>query len=759
MLRRWSGTLLRVKAGVLRTLCSLFLLCATSGALAQDATEPGSSSAKRLEMPRLKGPPIAEYPAGATGDARVVLELVVSDRGTVAEARAIDGPEVFRRAAESAALEWRFEPARRDGQPIAAKIRFELRYAAPPESGSPATDAASDASARPPARARPAAAVVYEVTVTGDRIPPRPANTTLTRAEVREIPGTFGDPFRAIEGMPGVTPIASGVPFFYVRGAPPGNVGYFVDGVRVPYLFHVGLGPSVLHPGMIERVELYSGGYPARFGRFAGGIVSGVTTAPRAELHGEYNVRLFDLGTLAETGFADGRGTALAAFRYSYTAALLSLVVDEVQLDYRDYEARVTYDLTEDDRFTVLSFGAYDLLGERHDDVLFILFGSEFYRLDTRYDKRLGPDSKLQAAVTLGWEQTRIPDQPRNASLRMVNARVEAAHGVSDAVLWRGGADVLLEGYRADDFPNADPDDPSIAKFNRMFPARDDVTVGAWTDFVLQAEGVEVTPGVRVDAFRSGNASAVGVDPRLASRIEVAESVSVHHALGIAHQPPSFLIPLPGLAIGQLRGGLQRSVQASAGVEAALDADTVAQVTVFENVFLDMTDTLALAQPGDDIVLKDQRSQGSAHGVELYLKRKLTRRVGGYASYTLSRSVRSVGRQRFPSSFDRTHVASTAVGYDLGRRWRAGAKFTFYTGAPSLPNTRGLIAPPRLAHPPRDPAFHRLDVRLEKKWPLAETAWIAFVAEVLNTTLRTETVLGEEIGPVTIPSVGVEGAY
>lgn len=48
-------------------------------------------------------------------------------------------------------------------------------------------------------------------------------------------------------------------PFFYVRGAPPGNLGYFIDGVRVPYLFRIGFGPSVIHPGLVERVELYPG--------------------------------------------------------------------------------------------------------------------------------------------------------------------------------------------------------------------------------------------------------------------------------------------------------------------------------------------------------------------------------------------------------------------------------------------------------------------------------------------------------------------
>src|SRR6185369_7142929 len=148
---------------------------------------------------------------------------------------------------------------------------------------------------------------------------------SLSRAEVRQIPGTFGDPFRAIEIMPGVTPIVSGLPFFFVRGAPPGDVGYFLDGVRVPLLFHVGAGPSVVHPALIQRVDLYPGGYPARFGRYSGGIVSGETAPPLDRAHGEFNVRLFDAGALVETPFAlpgdsKERGSILVGGRYSYTA-------------------------------------------------------------------------------------------------------------------------------------------------------------------------------------------------------------------------------------------------------------------------------------------------------------------------------------------------------------------------------------------------------------------------------------------------------
>lgn len=718
--------------------------------------------------------PSVPYPADAHGDALVVLVLTVGQDGSVKAAHASEGAEPFTTVAETAALEWHFTPALRNGAPVAARIRFEVHFVEPPPlppetpdariapADAPVAAAARNGAgeAEKPKQPEPAAAKRQrriEVTVYGNK--PPPGATSLGRAEVRQIPGTFGDPFRAIETMPGVTPIVSGLPFFYVRGAPPGNVGYFLDGIRVPYLYHVGLGPSVIHPGMVDRVDLYPGGYPAQFGRFSGGIVSAETTTPRAELHGEGNIRIFDMGALVETGFAGGRGTALLAGRYSYTAAILSLIAKDIQLDYRDYEARATYDLTPRDRISVMSFGSYDMLSQRQNDITTVLFGSEFYRLDTRWDHRFGPGTTVRTAVTLGFDQTRVPGQPRNQRDNMVDTRIEFSHELSERATLRGGGDVMFEAFRADLRPYADPEDPDTRAFNQLFPPRNDVTVGGWTDVVLKWNDVEVTPGVRVDLYRSGSASAVGVDPRVASRIRVANHVSVLHTLGIAHQPPSFIIPVPGLAIGNLQGGLQTSIQSSAGVEVELPESTTATLTVFDNIFLNMSDTLGVRQSGRGELLADQRSLGNAKGVELYLKRRLTHRLGGYLSYTLSRSTRSVGQEHFLSAFDRTHVANAAVAYNLGRNWRAGTRFTVYTGIPSVPSSNGLAPPPRSANPPRDPAFYRLDLRLEKRWDLSKSVWLAFVAEVLNATAHKEVLLGREIGPVTIPSIGLEGGF
>jgi hypothetical protein len=154
------------------------------------------------------------------------------------------------------------------------------------------------------------------------------------------------------------------------------------------------------------------------------------------------------------------------------------------------------------------------------------------------------------------------------------------------------------------------------------------------------------------------------------------------------------------------------------------------------------------------------RTLGSSYGLELYLKRKLTKRFGGFVSYTLSRATRSYGTRKYIATFDRTHVANAAVAYDLGKRWRAGTRVVFYTGLPKPPDPQDGST--------RLPPFFRLDLRLEKRWQLTRTVWISAVAECMNATLNKEAIQSEctlagceaeTIGPVTIPSLGVEGAF
>jgi TonB family protein len=775
-----------------------------------EAQAPGGAS-PALVPPRPVSELTVAYPRGARGDGVVVLTLVIDSDGRVREARLTSGDAPFAAAAAAAAMEFRFSPATRDGAPVAATIRVQLRFTEPPAGGparpdgtisngntpssQPPPDAprgGGEAGSAPAPTARPGAPGASPqrddsrgVTVLGQRAPP--GATSLTRAEVRQLPGAFGDPFRAIESLPGVTPIVSGAPFFYVRGAPPGNVGYFLDGVRVPYLFHVFLGPSVIHPALVSRVDLFPGGYPAQFGRFAGAVVSAELAPPVPVLHGEAVVRLFDAGALVEAPFAGGKGTALVGGRYSYTAALFSLASPSTQLDYWDYQARLTYDVAPGERLTAMGFGARDFLGERDrtgtgkEDKTF--FDTQFHRLDLRYDIARAGGDRVRLAVTLGLDRTGTEGSQRYRD-RMVGLRANLVHPLSDRVVLRGGADVVLDVYDNDLNLRGDPpvDEQDLSQ-RLLFPSRRELAMGAYVDAVVQvSRAVTVTPGLRADLYgtysdssgavagfdpAAGPQSEVSLDPRLMGRFEVSEGVRILHAYGVAHQPPSFVVPLPGFSVNRRRRGLQQSLQASAGVEADLPLGFTGSATGFRDVFLNMSDALSTSHTTTGgPAAYDQRSLGSSVGLEVLVRRSLSRRVGGYLSYTLSRSQRSLGRSTFPAGFDRTHVASGAIGAELGGGFRGGTRLVFYTGTPRYTDENPLQHRP--AQPERIPPFFRVDLRLERRFRVGEAGTLAVVAELLNATFSRE-VLGttctnkgcedQYIGPVVVPSLGVEAAF
>jgi hypothetical protein len=576
---------------------------------------------------------------------------------------------------------------------------------------------------------------------------------TIESAELRLLPGAFGDPFRAVDALPGVTPMISGLPFFFMRGSPPGNAGYFFDGVRVPLLYHLGLGPSVLHPALVREVDVYSGRAPAHFGRFAGGIIAAGANEPSLQTHGEAHVRLYDAGGLIETPFAGGRGSVLLSGRYSYTAAIFSLVVPELTLDYRDLQARIAYELTPRDVLSVFAFSSYDLLAEEKNGIKEVLFGAEFYRADLRYDHDFD-SAMLRTAITLGFDRGNVSPlagEQRYVVDRSLAARVEVNGELDSTVRFRAGADVRLDDYETEAPKYGDPDGPRTREFSELFPARRDSAAGVWVELDWEpAPGIDLEPGLRADVYASKAGARLGADPRIAAKLSVHELVRAVATFGIAHQPPSFVVPIPALVPAEDGDGLQRSVHGALGAEVELDADTMASATVFGSAFFAINDAFSVDTGREDPSFVE-RADGTAFGVELYLKRKLTRRIGGILSYTLSRSVRTVDGSTFVSAFDRTHVASAAVTYDWGSNWRSGARAVFYTGTPE----------PEIELSSRTPAFFRLDLRVEKRWTFDETAWLAFVFEVQNATFSKETVdsSDDSLGPIVIPNLGVEAGF
>ncbi len=762
-------------------------------------------------MPEPLSTPL-EYPAQAQGEAVVVLELTLSPEGKVVKATTIEGDEPFAASAVEASKAWSFRAATRDGKPIAAKIRFQVRFIPPreieaePEPTSPAPALPADA-ASPAKKAEP----TYEIIVVGERGPIR---HELSRTEISRMPGAFGDAFRAIEALPGVVPIVSGLPYFYVRGAPPGNVGYLFDGIPVPFLYHYAAGPSLFHPAFVERVDLYPGAYPVRYGRFAGAIVAGEMAPPGYRLRGEWSVRLIDSGAMVEAPFADGKGSVMLGGRYSYTGLVLSLIVPEASIGYWDYQARARYDLSPRDSVEVVAFGSSDYVSAIDETVVMkpdgtfhteqvenVLVDVGFHRLDLRWDRRLD-QGNWRNALMVGRDRTGFGDGAVDVYNYLVGARSEYWKQLEPKLRLRAGADALFESLRQefdddsrfgnDDFEGAptpdvmpgmsepplpmappdeeadfdgDLDDGESFGFDRK---RTDFTLGVYADLVWSvAPRVQITPGLRLDLFVSGKQAALGIDPRVTAEFQIDDKLKLVQGLALVHQAPSFVVAVPGFK-PSLDGGLQTAVQHSAGASYELPAGFSGSLALFQSTFHNMTDLISIVQleqtanePGDD--MNDFRTEGHAYGLELMLRRSLSRKLGGFLSYTLSRSRRFARRISGPATTDRTHVFNLAASYDLGRNWRAGGRFLFYTGVPA--EVAYLEAARR---PPRTPPFWRIDFKLEKRWYIQRpNRWWGMSLEVLNTTLNKEQLTGScnaydcvysELGPVTVPSISFEGA-
>ncbi|HEV3194289.1 MAG TPA: energy transducer TonB [Polyangiaceae bacterium] len=739
---------------------SLLLAAAALALAAQSAfAAPGVVPPRRIDAADVP------YPADGKGDVTVELTLLVDAEGRVAEVMVKEGGPPFSTAAVDAVAHWRFSPATRGDTPIPARIRAVIEFHPPV----PAAPAPATVSGAPTPRALTTIDASrgsepteegHDVVVRGER--EEPSTIHLPRSEARLVPGAFGDPFRIIEAMPGMNPFLSGLPYYFVRGAPPESVGYSIDGVPVPLLFHVGAGPSTLSPPLVDAIDLFPAAYPARYGRYAGAIVAGQTAQPDFDRpHAEIAARVFDANAFVETPFDGGQGSVATAGRYSYTGALLSLVAPDYSLGYWDYQARVAHKVWGKDTLSVFAFGAHDDLANLGKPN----FEIEYHRADVRYDHLLS-DGRLRIAATFHHDDTFtavLPEGPaakaqggRNvgsAELRSSGGRVrtELEEGLTKDTRMRAGADFAVSGFAIDRHLDAD------------YGAHVDAEGGVYADIVWRpTRPVEVTPGVRLDGYRTRGAVTWAPQPRLGAKIKIAPALSWISALGTAHQGPTEEVFVPSKIPAPVDSSARNSYQLSEGVEARLPSGMRARINLFYS----------------RIVADAGQERGV--GVEVFLHRDFSQRLGGFVSYALSRSDRTPAAgawQRSP--WDRTHILSAVLSYDLGANWRVGGRLFVESGrtwsVASCAIERSDTSPRCVAgeipvlYEGNLPAFARVDVRLEKKWELSAGRWIAGSLECFNTLRAAEPIYASYLpanrptivyqSPIILPSIGVHAGF
>jgi TonB family protein len=639
----------------------------------------------------------------------------------------------------------------------------------------------------------------FEETVRGERERQEVSRTDLKGEELRNVPGTMGgDPFRAILMLPGVSAPISGLGFPIIRGAAPASTGWYLDGVRLPQLFHFFLLSAVVHPRFIESIEFYPSAYPAQFGRFTGGIVSAQTAQGKGEPRGEASVDWINSGAFVESRVPiPGQKLDVAAGgRISYTSFALSLLSQLLDAngyaDYWDYQTKADWQVPGDrGQLRLFVFGSKDEVGSvdpANGNKKTRAVEIAFHRADLRWRGRAG-SATVEAALTLGADTLGLgPDI--DIETRALFPRFTAVWQKGDFQL-RVGGDAEWKKIAVNIRSNQPGDNG-----NPFTIPVSGLLAGLYTELTWDKGPWRVVGALRGDLYHTSYVDEPTLEPRLGVRYRLDDITTLKLGAGLYHQAPTAFIDAPGVDLLTLGSGFDHRMQAAlhvaAGVERRIDRfglDVDFQgywsegLVVRELNIGDDPDEWYRYTTGECVPQTGKGDQGPtcqldplrvrrgrSYGAELLVRRKLGDRLFGWVGYTLSRTERwTPGYPIWLFNLDQTHIGNAVVSYDLGESWTVGLGLRLNSGHPTdryhlanvvvspdqppSPYDRcgGLAGGGGGGGPPftmvcwvkerplsdRLPLFWRLDARVEKRW-IYESWTLALYLDVLNTTVNKE---------------------
>lgn len=579
------------------------------------------------------------------------------------------------------------------------------------------------------------------VEIQGRRVHNAAGKQTLTREELSRIPGSSGDPMKAVMALPGVTSTDDSSSAPAVRGARPQDNAYYVDFLPVGYLFHLGGFTSTFHPDLIRRFDLASAAWSPEYGDVVGAVFDISLRSPRIDrLGGKLDFSLLGASVLAEGPLGDGLSFFLAG-RRSWFDLAVKTVDDEkegVSLTvpvYHDSQGRLLWNLNPDNRLRLDFSTANDRIdftakegskAAQRDPVL--VGNSSSHQSYSSFALSWDGDFATSTGNQLALGQMATRDFTRIGSAGFYDARVTTTYLREQLRLaWTPEHATTLGGAVNSRLVDLDLDiqDPRCTEFD---PNCDISTAGRVVSLQKtrqnQAEAYAshrwqlspewtATGGLR--ASRDFYLRQTFSEPRVGLEWNVSPRTMVSAGVGRHHQPPPIEQALRDIGNPQLAH--LRSTHYVLGVTQALDAGWSVRAEVYRKTFT--------GYAVDDPALKYRNGgSGTASGFELLVKKDGSEKLTGFFSLSVSQARRrnDLTGESFHFDYDQPVIATLVGQYRHSDAWTWGAKWSYHTGSPYTPVIGTGVYPDGRAKPiygainsQRVPAYHRLDLRLDRK--------------------------------------------
>lgn len=598
-------------------------------------------------------------------------------------------------------------------------------------------------------------------TVEGQHKRDAPSKTQISSEEARNVPGTREDPLRVIEMLPGVAraPFRGGQ--LIVRGARAVDTGAYLDGLRIPLLYHLENGPSVLGEQLVERIDFLAGGAGAFYGRQLAGVVAVQPSRGDPEfLHGSLGADLAK-SSASLAGPLGATTQFTLGGRISYLNPVIEFMADpkkpfEVPL-FGDYQGSLRHKLSGGGELALLLFGSRDsftTVGQgRGLEQALSARSVEFHRAQLQLRTPLGRDFTLSVAPFAGLDRSNSHQfgLGSDSGLDLQSAR-GTSWGLRSELTWktaawlevRLGVDQEFDRIRYTYDRNLGGPLVASGAF-AQFAGGGLRTLGAFGQY-LQGEfslgNLRLTPGLRIDLFHWSGHTQAALDPRLWARLAVAPLGDLFAYAGLYHQAPQVEELDP--KVGNPALSPESAQQIGVGIERRFAGVWSIRVETFYQRRSGLVAS-AVARASDDGTISNplqlNSGIGRSVGVEFLFRRELSSWLYGWIAYTLARSEELLrpGEQWQPGPYDQRHVLTLLLGMRPSQQVEFSVRLRFASGNPqravlgtvfdSAANAFVAVTGP--VGSTHLPSFAQLDFEVNNLW-IADTYKLTLYIDLQN---------------------------
>jgi hypothetical protein len=533
---------------------------------------------------------------------------------------------------------------------------------------------------------------------------------------------------------------------------------------------------GILNVNLIKNVDLIAGGFPAnRMDAMSSFFEFTLKEGRRDKMATQLTLGASEL-TLSNEGPIGEKTTYLVSARRSYLQGLFRLIGLPFLPTFNDFQVKTTTKLNEKTELTFIGVGAIDNFvlnqdvpeEETDDERADRLYLLDVLPIQSQWNYTTGLKLKrfrengfwtfVLSRNMLNNESYKYAgnDESNESNLlfRYISQESENKFRAENSIFGKGytlkyGVNYQYSRYFINNFDRA-----TLASSGQVIDVESTSNFNQYGAFISGSKNfykdrLLVTGGVRMDGadFAETASNPLNqISPRVSFSYQLKPNLFATANAGIYYQKPAYTV----LGFQDNEGVLVnrendvrfiRNSQLIAGIEFVVPEKNrrftaEAFYKRYTNYPSSIRNGIALANLGADFgVIGNEpvasNAEGRAYGIEFLAQQRLFNNFYGIAAVTLVRSeFTNPNTEGFiPSSWDNKFIVSLTAGKRFGNNWEIGARWRFLGGTPYTPfnaEESALISNWDLRGQPvfdftqinaiRLPAFHQLDLRLDKKY-------------------------------------------